>query len=303
VPGIMRHNQRAANSTAVLGDVATGADFRREIPPIDIGAIEKQTYGSRNCFNQPVEQCIVVRGSGPRLLLIGDSHALGFSPAFAELARRRNLTFAIATYPSCPWPRGLVEEPVGSPTDLEQKCSARQDDWYRRLVPRFDPDVIVLVHHPFDDRGVGPDMRANGALIHPGTPAFASAVRAAARTTVDKLESGNRKIVIFEPLPLAPATFNPLTCLSAKKFLDDCRYVASPTSPVERFYRSLANGSNVFTLNLDRLVCPYFPICDPIVHGIVVKRDPQHITAAYAQFLAAPIGAILVADGIISRSP
>jgi hypothetical protein len=260
-------------------------------------------YGSKDCFDLPAAQCIVVRGSGLRVLLVGDSHALGLVPAFAELARRRGFTFAIATYPSCPWPRRLVEVFTGSPTDQQRTCAARQDDWYQRLVPQLDPDVIVLLHHPFDDPGGAPDMRANGALIHPGTREFASAVRTAARATVAELEKKGRKIVIFEPLPLAPAAFNPLTCLSEKKFLDDCRYVASPTTPLERFYRTLANGSDVFTLDLDRLVCPYLPICDPLVHGVVVKRDPQHITAAYSQTLAAPIGAILVADGIIPKLP
>ena len=94
---------------------------------------------------------------------------------------------------------------------------------------------------------------------------------------------------------------NPMTCLSKATYLDDCRYVASKTTPIEKYYRSLADGTNVFTLDLDRLVCPYLPICDPIVRGVVVKRDPQHITAAYSKTLAGPISRILTADGIIPR--
>jgi peptidoglycan/LPS O-acetylase OafA/YrhL len=301
IPTIMEHDSSAATSAAVLGNSPTGNDLRVKVPPIDIDAIVSQPYGSRSCFNQPAEACIVTRGSGSRILLVGDSFALALIPAFADLAERRDLTLAVATYPSCPWPRGIVEAPPGSPTDLPRKCQSHQDDWYDRLVPELDPDVIVLVHHPFDDAGGAPDMRADGTLIHPGTAAFGAAVRNAARATIEQLETDGRKIVIYEPTPLAPQGFHPLTCLTQKKFLDDCRYVASPPTPIERFYRSVANGETVFTQDLDRLVCPYYPICDPVVRGVVVKRDPQHITAAYSKMLAAPIGAILVADGIIPK--
>ncbi len=302
VPAIMRHDEHAANSTAVLGDSASGRDLRVRVPPIDIGAIESKSYGMENCDGEPATGCVIARGSGPRILLVGDSHALGLVPAFTRIARNRDLTLEVASFPSCPWPRGLAEMPPGSAPDFPQRCRARQDEWYDRVVPRFDPDVIVLVHHPFDDPAGGPDMSADGKLIHFGTKEFRNAVRTTARRTVDELAANGRKIVIIEPLPLAPGPFNPLTCLSQAKFVDDCRYVAASLTPIERFYRSLANGTTVFTLDLDRAVCPYYPICDPIVRGVVVKRDSQHITAAYSETMALSISAILLSDGIIPRS-
>jgi peptidoglycan/LPS O-acetylase OafA/YrhL len=301
VPGIMRHDQSTANSTAVLGDAAGGGDLRVRVPPIDLNAIESQSYGTKTCFRKPTSDCIVVRGSGKRILLVGDSHAVSLVPAFATIARNHGLTFALASFPSCPWPRGLVEAPAGSQPGLPSACQARQDDWYDRLVPQFHPDVIVLLHHPFDDPGGGPDMRANGKLIHFGTEEFSAAIRTASQRTIAALQANGRKIVIIEPLPLAPHGFNPLTCLSQAKFVDDCRYVAASPTPIERFYRSLADGSSTFTLDLDRVVCPYYPICDPVVRGVVVKRDSQHITAEYSQKIAPSIGAILVADGILQR--
>jgi peptidoglycan/LPS O-acetylase OafA/YrhL len=301
VPAIMRHNETAASTSAVLGNSPTGNDFRVRVPPINVSAIESESYGGKSCYQAPVESCIVVQGSGSRILLMGDSHALSLIPAFATLARTRGLTLAVASSSNCPWPRGLVEVPPGSPTDLPQTCLADQSDWYDRLVPQFHPDVIVLVHHPFDDPRGGPDMRANGTWIHPGTREFQPQLRIAARASVRALEAKGRKLVILEPLPLAPAELNPLTCLSKAKYLDECRYVATKTSPLEKYYRSLADGTNVFTLDLDRLVCPYLPICDPIVRGVVVKRDFQHITAGYSKTLATPLAQILTADGILPK--
>jgi peptidoglycan/LPS O-acetylase OafA/YrhL len=301
VPAIMHHDAGAATSTAALGEAPTGNDLRVRVPRLDFDVINSQPYGSRNCFGGPAEQCIFVHGSGPRILLIGDSHALALVPAFAALGRRRDLTVAIASYPSCPWPRGIVEAPPQAPTGLTQRCEAQQNYWYNRLVPQLDPDVIVLVEHAVDDHHGAPALRANGVLIRPFTPAFRNAVQAAERDAVEQLATGGRKVVIYEPLPLTPNALNPLTCLSQKPFLDSCRYVASPTTPNERFLRSLADGKQVFTVDIDRLVCPSLPICDPIVHGVVVKRDAQHITAAYSKTLAGPIGDVLAADGIIPR--
>jgi len=144
-------------------------------------------------------------------------------------------------------------------------------------------------------------MQANGRLIHFGTPAFEPALRGAARASLTALEAKGRKLVILEPLPLAPGVLNPMTCLSKATYLDECRYVTIAATPIKKYYRTLANGTNIFTLDLDRLVCPYLPICDPIVRGVVVKRDFQHITAGYSKTLATPIGQLLTADGIIPR--
>jgi len=108
--------------------------------------------------------------------------------------------------------------------------------------------------------------------------------------------------VIIEPLPTAPGAFNPFTCLSGATYLEECRYVAIGASTIlEKYFRSIANGRDVYSLNLDRVVCPYLPICDPIVAGIVVKKDPQHITSEFSRAMATPIETLLVDDGILSR--
>ena len=304
MPGIMRRAEHAAaNSSAVLGAGDSARDLRVRVPAIDVEAAKAHTYGNRTCYGKPGARCVVVRGSGPRLLLVGDSHAVGLVSAFAELARRHDFTLALASYPRCPWLRGVVETAPGSPADISQTCRARQEDWYRRLVPQLDPDVIVLVHRTFDDPGGDIEMEANGTSIRPGTRDYRDAVRRASRDTVDQLAAHGRKVVIVEPLPLAPDEFNPTNCLSDAEFVDDCRYVAAATTPLEEYYRSLANGIDVFTLDLDRLVCPYLPICDPIVNGVVVKRDKQHITAAYSKTLGEPIDSVLAADGVVPKSP
>ena len=50
-----------------------------------------------------------------------------------------------------PWEQGMVEQPIGSAPNLGAVCRAHQDDWYDRIVPVFDPDIVVLSHRTLDD--------------------------------------------------------------------------------------------------------------------------------------------------------
>ena len=236
------------------------------------------------------------------MLLIGDSHAEAFTPGFAAIARKYSLTLAIVTAQNCPWQDGLVEVPAGAAPNLARVCRAHQSDWHR-VVRQFDPDIVALVHRPIDDTITPNVVRLpDNQIVLASRRASEVALQAVTNHTLDELQGAGRKIVIIEPLPLAPGTFNPFTCLSQAKYLDSCRYVAATRpSRLERYYRSIANGTDLYTLDLDRLVCPYLPICDPIVDGIVVKKDSQHITPDYSRHLADSLAALLVADGIITR--
>jgi hypothetical protein len=171
-------------------------------------------------------------------------------------------------------------------------------------LPQFDPNIVVLTHRSFDDpNSLGNIRLPNDTVSRADLPSIRAALESATTNTLARLRSPGRKVLIIEPIPVAPSALNPLTCLSSATYLDECRYVsrAAPT-PIEAFYRSVANGTDVFSLNLDRLVCPYLPICDPIVGGVVVKKDGEHITAAYSQQIGKSISALLVADGIVKQS-
>ena len=110
---------------------------------------------------------------------------------------------------------------------------------------------------------------------------------------------GRRKIVLLEPIPVT--RFNPVDCLSKQTYLEQCRYVASPfPDRVERFYRQLAKHQrNVWSVDLDHLVCPFLPICDPIVNNQIVKWDPTHLTVKFAQSIAPQLNTYLQQNNIL----
>ena len=102
-----------------------------------------------DCYKKPVGRCTVVKGSGARIVLVGDSIARMWIPAFIQIARSESLTFSIASYPGCPWQEGLHYH--GS-VAVEVACAARQQDWYARVVPGLHPDIVFLAQHAYDDR-------------------------------------------------------------------------------------------------------------------------------------------------------
>jgi len=306
VPRITSHAGHAgASAAAPISGVPSGVDTREPVPRgLDLERVGAEPYGRPDCYGKPVARCIVIDRGPRKVLVLGDSHAQSLIPGLARLAERDQLTLAIGSSPNCPWEQGMVEDPIGAPPNLGAICRARQDDWYDRIVPDFEPDIVVLAHRTLDD-ALTPSRVSfpDGQRLQSSTRGFKRAATAAADQTVDRLRARGRKIVMIEPLPTAPGTFNPFTCLSSATYLEECRYIALPgPTTLEKDFRKIANGRDVYSLNLDRLVCPYIPICDPIVAGVVVKKDPQHITAAFSRAMATPLETLLVDDGILSRT-
>ena len=94
---------------------------------------------------------------------------------------------------------------------------------------------------------------------------------------------------------------DPFDCISTAELLETCRFVvpADPT-PQERIFRDIAAADpEVWSLSMDQLVCPYLPICDPVVGGVVVRSDDDHLTAAFGRTLVDPVDQFMIDNGIL----
>ena len=182
------------------------------------------------------------------------------------------------------------------------QCKQVKDDLYDRVIPALNPDIIVTMNVGYEQPGqligyLGPDQQP--------LPADSPDVRALARarpppTRSTGSQAGARKVVLIEPIPIS-ADIDPLSCLSQAKVVEECRYVANtqPTG-LETFYRKLDKDSpDIWSLDLDHAVCPFLPICDPIVNNQVVKVDKNHLTKDFAATLAPTIETFLTQNGII----
>jgi hypothetical protein len=247
-----------------------------------------------DCSLKQLSVCTVVHGTGKRMLLLGDSNARMFIPTFEAIAERENLTLSVAVYMLCPWQIGLY-----FPTGIND-CKARKDQWYGGLVDALKPDVIVVADRPIDDPASLVGMQTPQGLFRPGAAGLQPALRAAMVRSLSLLRKDGRKIVMIDPIPIATTAQDPLNCLSSATTLEQCVYKSNtkPTT-VENMYASQVKPGAVYTLDLDRVICPRLPNCDPVVRGLIVKRDNDHITAKYAKAIGPDVDAFLHQDGVL----
>jgi peptidoglycan/LPS O-acetylase OafA/YrhL len=291
VPTMLNSGSGAIASATSPGSGTTLLDWRiakNDIPPMP------------DCVGKSVVQCTVVRGSGPRFLLMGDSVARMWIPALTAIAQRDSLTLSVAAMPGCPWQRGLT---FNSSRKSVVECRAHQTDFYDRVIPQVRPDVILLAQHSYDDPDSPNKFLVPGrqSVLTIDSPDFEPTLIDMSSKSLGSLRAPHREIVFIEPVPSPPTDFSPLSCLSEGTTPGRCGFSASagPT-PLEKFFRqNAASDPLVKSVDLDALVCPGRPHCAAIIDNIIVWRDSAHITATYSRSLSSRVEVILRKQGIV----
>jgi peptidoglycan/LPS O-acetylase OafA/YrhL len=247
--------------------------------------------GFHDCYAKPVEECTIVKGTGRSIVLVGDSVARMWIPAFTQLAKKESLTFSVATYQGCPWQQGMNYQGALA---IQIACTAHQKDWYNRIIPQLHPDIVFVAQHaPDDPHEPSNFVLLGGHKISVGKPDFESTLAAESAATLRTLRQPGRQVVILEPVPV-PRT-SPLTCLSLDRPIPACAFTtATAPTPLERYFRKVAASDSIVTsVDLDRVVCPRLPTCDAVVGDIIAWRDTAHVTAVYARALEPQLAAVL----------
>jgi hypothetical protein len=282
-----------AGSTAVAADSIAVASVKSGTTKLlDWQTARNDIPPEPECLGKPVGACILVHGTGKKVLLMGDSLARMWLPAFRAIARRESLTLATAIHHACPWPEHLAG------LGISPDCTNYRADWYARVIPQFDPDIVVLANRGYDAPGNALPIEVSGRHVTAQDPAAVAAISDQTRTSLDDLRRPGREIVLLEPTPLpADPNYDPMSCVSSGSA--HCGFTVSPNpTPLTQLDRDLAAGarastSKVWSVDLNRLACPRYPVCDPVVNGIIVRRDHTHLTGTYARALATSLDTIL----------
>jgi hypothetical protein len=146
-------------------------------------------------------------------------------------------------------------------------------------------------------------LREGDTIARVGEPAYEPMVERATATTLTKLRATGAKVMMIEPVPLWSLVLP--DCLSQATYLEECRAVATaqPT-PSERYFRQTFGTSDdgTYLLSLDKAICPYLPICDPVVNGMIVKADSSHLTVQFAESLAPVVRKFLDDNNVLRTS-
>lgn len=243
------------------------------VPALNWSAIANSDGPGRTCGAANPEACVVVRGQRPSVVLIGDSHARMLAPMLIDLAREHHFTLALNAVSSCPWQADLTN--LHDPPAAQAACTAARGGWYRDVLPKLHPDVVILAEYARDNPAI-----YGHTLVRTGgsNESLHQLLRATTDQTLAEITATGARVLIMNSILIS--TFDPLVCLSSAAYVDDCN-VPAPSHPPfsDQIYRAASHRfSNVYTFDINRIVCPSEPICPPMVGRIPVWRNFNHYT-------------------------
>ncbi len=302
VPNVLERDRKpvvlASSTQAPLtANAALLRELNRPVPDLDYEALTSDHGPWQYCSASNISACRSVRGSGPTVLLVGDSQAQMFIPAFQKLARTYDFNLDLDVLPGCPWQEQLTND--HSAADTAAECASARVGWYDDVLPRLHPDVVVLLARPRDDLDEWGDtaVRRDGR-VQP----LEKAVWETSKATLGKITEVAPAVVVQRLI--MPETFQPPDCLASAKRIGQCAVTQEPKeSAADGFATTLATENpRVHTLDLNPIFCPTAPICSPIQHGDLVWRDDHHYTVGYTERMRQQVWSALTATGALPRS-
>lgn len=293
VPAVLDSPRRPAVAAAATGatrGLAAAAGHARELDrPVPHGV---DLLGARTdipmrvhvCTEDDLTACRVADGDGLHLVLVGDSHAQMFQGAFEELARERGWTLSVSVIKGCAWQKGLQNE--GSSPEDQEGCRVAREDFYDKVLPRLDADVVVAIGLSHEDAHWEQDLTA------PGGPAGETLLQRQFRTAQETVsavrEAGARMVIVKSVMGTNGydrGGWDPLDCLARADRLVDCVVVPPLEKPaVDGLYEALAaTVDGVATVDLNPVICPGAPLCAPVIGHTVVWKDPDHVTGTFLE--------------------
>ena len=264
------------------------------VPDLDWAAIKEDIPRIPGCKADDGSDCVAVEGDQGTMMLIGDSHALMQVPIFEEIARAHGLRLVISHAGTCPWPEFAYLGPLDN--ERTQRCVEQRERVYGTLIPVLDPDIVVMA-----SRGRREDSGLVLGTTRSGLEGLSrqELLIELATATVDQLTAEGRSVVLMEPV--VETGDDPLVCLSGAQYVEQCVFPAIFGTAEESLYRSLDDSSDqVVSIDLDPSICPGLVLCPPIIDGVVVRRDDNHLSAAFAASLAGLVDARLVESGMLT---
>lgn len=217
------------------------------------------------------------------LVLIGDSHARAWIPAFNRINEAGDWKAYYLVKPQCT----AAHVPVASAdsSDVFTDCSDFQD-WVMEQVEDLDPDLVVVASSPPVNGVFDGDERVTS------TEGIIPLLRDGYDELFLELDAAAAEVVLLRDVPKNPE--DPATCLTTgDPTLGDCVF-----EPVERSQILGDVAVESASVSGARVVDPtpwlcYQGECPIVIGGLLSYRDTDHITVQYAANLWATLGRAL----------
>ena len=217
------------------------------------------------------------------LVLIGDSHARAWIPAFDEIAARAGYQTYYLVRPQCTASRVLIAKIYGADPDTD--CAAFRD-WSLQQINRLGADLVVVSTAPAM-KGVYVDGQ-----LQRTDKQVARQMAAGYDDLFAKLKAEGRRVVLIRDVPRSVSDTG--ECLDQRHAtLGDCIIERDPRSTMMADVSvAAAKRAGVEVVDPTKWFCAD-GICPPVIGSFIPLRDLQHITSSYARQLAEPLGKAL----------
>jgi peptidoglycan/LPS O-acetylase OafA/YrhL len=218
------------------------------------------------------------------LVLIGDSHARAWIPAFDRINEAGGWKAYYLVKPQCT----AAHIPIASAQSDETvftDCSEFQD-WVMEQVEALDPDLVVVASSP-PVNGV-----FNGVERVTSIEETIPLLRAGYDELFLELDAAADEVVLLRDVPKSPE--DPATCLTTgEPSLGDCMFEPDERSQLLGDVAvASASGSGARVVDPMPWLC-YQGECPIVIGGTLSYRDTDHLTTEYAANLWATLGRAL----------
>ena len=297
VPAVLERERRPAVAVATGGATVgrLAAAHSDPLPDdVDWDAIDRDRGTEKTCRVDDLDRCVLHEGSGAHVLLVGDSHARMMTAMFDQLARQHDFTLSTNIVSGCPWQENLRN--TQSSPKRQQRCDDARQGWYDKVLPQLDPDLVVVASLP-RDHGKWHERLENR---DDSKTTLEQSLLRATRDTLDKIEKVADRTLMVQSVA-TPRSFVPNDCLTSAKDPDECVVpLTTKNRPSDAFYLAVAADVDAaYTVDLNPAFCPSEPLCSPVVDGLVVWRDSQHLTATFVAHQRAEVWKLIQRTGVL----
>jgi peptidoglycan/LPS O-acetylase OafA/YrhL len=301
VPPVLEKDGRPALALTVSG-VATGTakNATGPVPDIDFVAFAEDKGGTEQfCDADDLEPCEVVTGNpGPTVVLAGDSHAQMLKPTMTALARQHGFNLSVSIVTGCPWLRGVTK--LENTEGRRTTCASARDELYDHVLQKSGADLVLLAQLS----RLAQDPETKNLARAPGDDRPVTSVRdllveTTDATLADVEAAGVRALILNSIWHPTRELGDPLDCLASAPRVEDCRVPVPPRGEIQDslYLAAAARSDDIFTVDINQIMCPSAPVCDAILGRIPVWRDAIHYSPAILESRSAQIWAALQDSG------
>ncbi|MFK3984625.1 acyltransferase family protein [Micromonospora sp. NPDC050397] len=292
VPGVSA-SPTGPLGAAVLGE--TPRSSRAGVPVDRVDVIVPDPLAAKNdlpdvyrheCFSEGTKSDLVKCVYGDResdytVAVAGDSHAANWIPALQAMAVERKWRLVTYLKGSCPF----LDLEVSVMDRRQPACAEWNSNLRTELTGSEKPDLLITSNSSY--------LPMRGGTVLSGAEAQRATVEGMRRTWRAMTDAGVRTVVLRDTPAL---DVRAAECVSANRAkLTKCatsREVAVSWSAGPAQAEAVKGLSQVSLVDLTDAICPA-DNCAPVIGGVLVYRDSNHLTATYARSLTPRLGAAI----------